>query len=324
MYYYPLSAYLRETFGEKLYKLALDGGMTCPIGTGPAGPGAVFFAARAAQGNSPSRGTPGRLPIPKGVLEQIACAKRRIAGKTSAKRFIAYFQSYTNTYAPTAFLEALFSAAISHPEVAALSIATRPDCIDAEKAALLKRLNQKEAGMGGAWPANHPRTKRRLYPPGLCIARILSRPGAARRAAYRRPYDPGPSRGKPCRYDGIHPLRSGKRCKRDQAAAAARPPRNRSRPGIPPGKVPVMTLPEYADLVTDLLEYLPPGMVVHRLTGDGPKRLLRAPLWSGKKKKVLNTIQRELYRRISGRAGSIPPSPDGGRGKLPAKSMICA
>lgn len=297
MYYYPLSAYLQETFGEKLYKLALDGGMTCPNRDGTCGTRGCIFCSEGGSGEFAEPRHVGLPTDPEGIREQIACAKRRIAGKTKAKRFIAYFQSYTNTYAPVALLEALFSEAIDHPEVAALSIATRPDCIDVEKAALLKCLNQKkpvwvELGLQTIHERSAAYIRRGYALPVFSAAlaqldglhtvahMILGLPGESRADMTESIRYVAASGVKGIKLHLLHVLRG---TDLDQAYLL--------------GKVPVMTLPEYADLVTDLLEYLPSGMVVHRMTGDGPKRLLRAPLWSGNKKKVLNTIQRELYRK---------------------------
>ena len=135
--YYSLNRYLRQTFGEKVYKLALDGGMTCPNRDGTLGTGGCIFCSAGGSGDFAQ----GRC---ESVGEQIEKAKARIRGKSDAKKFIAYFQSYTNTYAPLAYLERLFTEAIDHPEVAALSIGTRPDCLSDEVVALLARLNRRK------------------------------------------------------------------------------------------------------------------------------------------------------------------------------------
>ena len=134
-HYYSLNRYLRERFGEKVYKLALDGGMSCPNRDGSLGRGGCIFCSAGGSGDFAQ----GRCAT---VAEQLERAKGRIRSKTGAEKFIAYFQSYTNTYAPVAYLETLFTEAISEPSVAALSIGTRPDCLPDEVVQLLARLNR--------------------------------------------------------------------------------------------------------------------------------------------------------------------------------------
>ena len=115
--YYSLNEYLQKQFGEKVYKLALDGGMTCPNRDGTLDTRGCIFCSAGGSGDFAE-------PSTDSIAEQIERAKRRIADKTSAKKFIAYFQSYTNTYAPVARLRQLFTQAIMQPEIAALSVAT--------------------------------------------------------------------------------------------------------------------------------------------------------------------------------------------------------
>ena len=134
-HYYSLNRYLRETFGEKVYKLALDGGMTCPNRDGTIGTGGCIFCSAGGSGDFAE----GRCAS---VAEQIEKARARVRKKTDAAKFIAYFQSYTNTYAPVEYLEALFSEAMAQECVVALSIGTRPDCLPDEVIDLLSRLNR--------------------------------------------------------------------------------------------------------------------------------------------------------------------------------------
>ena len=134
-HYYSLNRYLRETFGEKVYKLALDGGMTCPNRDGTLGTRGCIFCSAGGSGDF-AQGRCGS------VAEQLEGARARLRSKTGAEKFVAYFQSYTNTYAPVEYLETLFSEAISQPSVAALSIGTRPDCLPGEVVDLLGRLNR--------------------------------------------------------------------------------------------------------------------------------------------------------------------------------------
>lgn len=133
--YRSLNDYLKDAFGEKVYKLALDGGMTCPNRDGTKGTGGCIFCSEGGSGDFAERYT--------GNIEtQITDAISRISGKTKAKKFIAYFQSYTNTYAPRPYLEKLFRTAVEDERIAALSIGTRPDCLPPDIIGLLDELNK--------------------------------------------------------------------------------------------------------------------------------------------------------------------------------------
>ena len=135
MYYYSLNEYLKKTFGEKVYKISLDGGMTCPNRDGALGTDGCIFCSGGGSGEfSADR----RLSI----AEQLEQAKRRISQKTDCRRFIAYFQPFTNTYAEVSYLRRIFYEAIMPEEIAALSIATRPDCLGGEVLGLLSELNK--------------------------------------------------------------------------------------------------------------------------------------------------------------------------------------
>ena len=149
--YYTLNQYLRETFGCKVYKLALDGGMTCPNRDGTLGTRGCIFC---------SAGGSGEFAQEKGnVWDQIEAAKSRVQKKMKDGKYIAYFQSYTNTYAPAAYLEQLFSQAVAHPDVAALSVATRPDRLPPEVLALLGQLGRvKPVWVELGLQTVHPRT----------------------------------------------------------------------------------------------------------------------------------------------------------------------
>ena len=120
--YYSLNAWLKDQFGQKIYKLALDGGMTCPNRDGTLGTGGCIFCSHGGSGDFAE-------PAHTSVTEQIEAAKARVANKIKDGKYVAYFQSYTNTYAPVEYLEKIFTDAISEPDIVALSIATRPDCL---------------------------------------------------------------------------------------------------------------------------------------------------------------------------------------------------
>ena len=135
--YYSLNAWLKDQFGQKIYKLALDGGMTCPNRDGTLGTGGCIFCSHGGSGDFAE-------PAHTSVTEQIEAAKTRVANKIKGGKYVAYFQSYTNTYAPVSYLEPLFSEAIAHPDVSALSIGTRPDCLPPDVLELLARLNRRK------------------------------------------------------------------------------------------------------------------------------------------------------------------------------------
>ena len=292
-HYYSLNRYLREVFGEKVYKLALDGGMSCPNRDGTLGDQGCIFCSSGGSGDF-AEGQCGS------VTEQIARAKGRIRGKTGAEKFIAYFQSYTNTYAPVAHLERLFTEAISEPSVAALSVGTRPDCLPQEVIDLLSRLNRiKPVWVELGLQTIHEDTARyirrgyglrvyedalrRLKAAGLTVIVhvILGLPGESReRMLETIDYLGGIHRPDGVKLQLLHVLEGTDLA--DQWRA---------------GQVPVMEKEEYYDLLCDCLRRLPPDMVIHRLTGDGPKRILLAPTWTGDKKRVLNDLNRALQRQ---------------------------
>ena len=291
--YYSLNHYLRQTFGEKVYKLALDGGMTCPNRDGTLGTGGCIFCSAGGSGDFAQ----GRC---ESVGEQIEKAKARIRGKSDAKKFIAYFQSYTNTYAPLEYLERLFTEAIDHPEVAALSIGTRPDCLPEEVVALLARLNRRkpvwvELGL----QTIHEDTARyirrgyelpvyedalaRLKGAGIhvIVHVILGLPGEDwERMLATIDYLAGKNRPDGIKLQLLHVL-EGTDLAADYRA----------------GKFRCMEMEEYFNLLFACLERLPRDMVIHRLTGDGPKKSLLAPLWTGDKKRVLNALNRAMESR---------------------------
>ena len=291
--YYSLNRYLRETFGEKVYKLALDGGMTCPNRDGTLGTRGCIFCSAGGSGDFAE----GRCTS---VSEQLQRAKDRIRSKTGAEKFIAYFQSYTNTYAPVESLESLFTEAISEPSVAALSIGTRPDCLPDEVVQLLARLNRikpvwVELGLQTIHADTARRIRRgyelsvyedavaRLKAAGLTVIVhvILGLPGEKREQMLQTiDYLGGDHRPDGVKLQLLHVLEGTDLAQLWRA-----------------GQVPVMEPEEYYDLLCECLRRLPPDMVIHRLTGDGPKRILLAPLWTGDKKRVLNDLNRELERQ---------------------------
>lgn len=289
---YTLNDYCRETFDEKLYKISLNGGFTCPNRDGTLGSRGCIFCSAGGSGDFAE-------DPHASIAAQIEAGKKKVEKKMkSGGHYIAYFQAYTNTYAPLERLEALFTAAISHPDIRVLSVATRPDCIPEETVALLARLNRikpvwVELGLQtiheesaryirrGYPLAVYEDALRRLKEAGLTVIThvILGLPGETREDMLETiKYL---AKGiKDTRTDGIklqllHVLRNT-----DLAEDYLT------------GHFSVMTLEEYLPLLADCVRRLPPDMVVHRITGDGPKNLLLAPLWTGNKRLVLNAITR--------------------------------
>jgi len=290
--YFSLDHYLKQTFGEKVYRLSLNGGMTCPNRDGTLDSrGCIFCSA----GGSGDFATAPSLS----VTEQITQAKERIRRKSNCRKFIAYFQAYTNTYAPVSYLRELFTEAIAQPDIAALSIATRCDCLPPEVLDLLSELNcQKPVWIELGLQSIHNDTLRQirsgftyeqylsavdaLKDHGLSVIThlILGLPGeteemmlASVDAVAHLPVDG-------VKLQLLHVLKHT-----DLALLYETNP------------FPVFSLEEYCDFVVTCIEHLPPEMVVHRITGDGPRSLLIAPLWSTDKKRVLNTIQKRFRER---------------------------
>ena len=301
--YYSLNRYLREQFGEKVYKLALDGGMSCPNRDGRLGTGGCIFCSAGGSGDFAE----GRCGS---VSEQIERAKSRIRSKTGAEKFIAYFQSYTNTYAPAAYLEQLFTEALSEPSIVALSVGTRPDCLPQEVVELLARLNRRkpvwvELGLqtihestaryirrGYELPV-YEDALRRLKAAGLTVIVhvILGLPGESREMMLQTvDYLSGEHRPDGIKLQLLHVL-EGTALAEDWRA----------------GKFRCMEMDEYFSILFDCISRLPEDLVIHRLTGDGPKRSL---LWTGDKKRVLNAMNRELQRQDI-RQGSSRTHPNG-------------
>lgn len=298
MLYYSLNQYLRERFGEPVYKLSLNGGMTCPNRDGKIGTGGCIFCS---EGGSGEFAASSELD----VNTQIENAKRLVEGKTKAKKFIAYFQPFTNTYAEVSYLERLFMNAICLDDIAALSIATRPDCLQEDKIELLSRLNKiKPVFVELGLQTIHERTAnyiRRGYHlevfdkavsdlksigVNIVVHLILGLPGESREDMLKSVSYVAKSGANGIKLQLLHIL-SGT----DLAYEYENSPFH------------ILTLEEYTSLICDSIELLPKDMVVHRLTGDGDKRLLIAPEWSGNKKLVLNTINKALRERnvIQGR-----------------------
>lgn len=287
--YYSLDSYIKETFGEKLYKISLDGGMTCPNRDGTLDTrGCIFCSA----GGSGDFASDRRLSI----KEQLAQGKQLVSKKYAGSSYIAYFQAYTNTYASVSYLEKIFTEAMDDNAVKVLSIATRPDCLSPEILDLLFRLNQRkpvwvELGLQTIHETSASFIRRGytldVFEKAVYDLKKIGISVIVHTILYL-PHETEDMMMETISYlnrlpiNGIklqllHILKGT-----DLAYIYEKSPFH------------LPTMDEYFLLLGKLLSHLRPDIVVHRLTGDGPKSLLLAPLWTGNKRLVLNTMQKYL------------------------------
>lgn len=286
-----VNEYCKKQFGEKLYKISLNGGMSCPNRDGKLDVrGCIFCSAGGSGDFAPDRSIP--------LDEQIEDAKRRVSSKYKGTHYIAYFQAYTNTYAPVEKLRDLFMPVIKREDIAVLSIATRPDCLSDEVLDLLRELNDikpvwVELGLqtihektadyirrGYSLPV-YDKAVRNLEAIGIHTIThlILGLPGETKEdmlQSVRYVSDCG-SQG--IKLQLLHVLKGT-----DLASDYEK------------GLFRTLLFDEYIDLLADCVRLLPKDMIVHRLTGDGPKNLLIAPMWSADKKRVMNAIHQRLKK----------------------------
>ena len=287
--YYSLNRYLKETFGCKVYRIAINGGFTCPNRDGTIGRGGCIFCSGGGSGDFAEDAA-------LSITEQIEKGKQRVADKIRDGKYIAYFQAFTNTYAPVERLSELFGEAVGHPDIVALSVATRPDCLPDDVLGLLEGLNKiKPVWVELGLQTIHEKSAeyiRRGYPlkvydeaveklqkRGIDVIThvILGLPGESIQQMKETVRYVCTGGVKGIKLQLLHILK-GTDLEREYLA----------------GRVPVMTEDEYISLVTELVKEIPPEIVIHRLTGDGAKKDLIAPLWSADKKHVLNKMRQFL------------------------------
>ena len=292
--YHSLDHMLRERFGEKVYKVTLNGGMSCPNRDGKLGSrGCIFCSA----GGSGDFAADAELSVTEQIDSQIAL----LSAKRPIHKYIAYFQAYTNTYAPVEYLRKIFTEALAHPSVVALSIGTRPDCLGEDVLELLNELNQRkpvweELGL----QTMHERTAayiRRGYPLScfedavqnlrkrqieVIVHTILGLPGESEKDILETMQYLNGQDIQGIKLQLLHVLK-GTDLAEDYVA----------------GKFRVYEREEYLNLLIDCLEHLDPSIVIHRMTGDGPEKLLIAPLWASRKREVLNLLHHEMKVRNS-------------------------
>ncbi len=275
--------YYRKRFGCKVYKLSLDGGFTCPNRDGTLGTRGCLFCSEAGGGDFAEKG-----PIP----QQLEEARKRVSAKIKDGKYIAYFQAFTNTYGPVEHLEALYRQALVPEDVVGLAIGTRPDCLPPETVALLARINREkpvtvELGLQTAFDETARRIRRgypmsvytdavgRLKEAGIEVVThiIIGLPRETGDMAVETTRQVVAAGTDGVKFHLLHVLRG---TDLEQLYLA--------------GKYTCLTLEAYGEILARCVAALPPQVVVHRITGDGAKRDLVAPLWSGDKKRVINYL----------------------------------
>ena len=288
MKYRSLNDYYRETFGSKVYKLSIDAGFTCPNRDGTLGTGGCIFC-----------GADGGSAFAEGgcnIRLQLENARKRVEAKNKGGKYIAYFQSFTNTYAPADKLRQCYLEAIDGEDILGLAIGTRPDCLGPEVMAVLKEINARkpvsvELGLQTIHEATAAYIRRgyenrvyfdavrRLKAVGLEVVThiILGLPGETAHMAAQTTRAAVAAGTDGVKFHLLHVLKNTD-LEKDYAA----------------GKFRCLELEEYAHWLKTCLKELPPEIVVHRITGDGAKKDLIAPAWSADKKRVLNYLNRVL------------------------------
>lgn len=287
--YKTLNQHYRERFGCKVYKLAIDGGFTCPNRDGTVGTSGCSFCSASGGGDFAEK------PC-ETIPAQLERAKQRVSAKLRDGKYIAYFQAFTGTYAPVERLRTLYSEAVRPADIVGLAIGTRPDCLPKDVVALLAEINrQKPVTIELGLQTIHDETAKRIrrgYPSqvyrdavqrlkeaGLEVVThiILGLPGETPEMMVQTTCEAVAAGTDGVKFHLLHILR-GTDLEQDYLA----------------GKLQCLTLPQYAQILKMCLAVLPEHIVVHRITGDGPKKDLVAPLWSADKKQVLNYLNRYL------------------------------
>ena len=289
LYMISVNQYCRQEFGEKLYKISLSGGFTCPNRDGSLGTGGCIFCSQGGSGDFAESAS-------RSIEEQIEKAKKRVADKFHGERYIAYFQAFTNTYAPVETLRKLYIPVAQRDDIAVISIATRPDCLGDDVLLFLEELNKLkplwvELGLQTTNRKSAEYIRRgydlsvydtaveKLNSIGIhCITHvILGLPNETEEDMLSTVRHVVNSGCKGIKLQLLHVLKNT-----DLASDYAE------------GKFRTMEMDEYLHILKKCVSILPEDMVVHRLTGDGAKKDLIAPLWTGDKKRVLNAIKREI------------------------------
>lgn len=289
MEYLSFNKYLKDKFGQKVYKISLDGGFTCPNRDGKTGTRGCIFC---------SKGGSGDFAESKemSITEQIESGKKKVEKKIKSGKYIAYFQAFTNTYAPVEMLRQKYEEAINHPDIVALSIATRPDCLGDDVLKLLDEMNKikpvfVELGLQtihqksakyirrGYDLSVYDKAVRDLKKIGVNVVVhvILGLPNESENDMLETVKYVCESGANGIKLQLLHVI-DGTDLAKDYEK----------------GLFKTLEFDEYVNLIVKCVKIIPKDIVIHRLTGDGAKKDLIAPLWSADKKRVLNAINKAL------------------------------
>ena len=289
MEYLSFNKYLKDKFGQKVYKISLDGGFTCPNRDGKTGTRGCIFC---------SKGGSGDFAESKemSITEQIESGKKKVEKKIKSGKYIAYFQAFTNTYAPVEMLRQKYEEAINHPDIVALSIATRPDCLGDDVLRLLDEMNKLkpvfvELGLQtihqksakyirrGYDLSVYDKAVRDLKKIGVNVVVhvILGLPNESENDMLETVKYVCESGANGIKLQLLHVI-DGTDLAKDYEK----------------GLFKTLEFDEYVNLIVKCVKIIPKDIVIHRLTGDGAKKDLIAPLWSADKKRVLNAINKAL------------------------------
>lgn len=289
MEYLSFNKYLKDKFGQKIYKISLDGGFTCPNRDGKAGTRGCIFC---------SKGGSGDFAESKemSITEQIESGKKKVEKKIKSGKYIAYFQAFTNTYAPVEILRQKYEEAINHPDIVALSIATRPDCLGDDVLRLLDEMNKikpvfVELGLQTIHQKSAKYIRRgydlsvydkavrdlKKIDVNVVVHVILGLPNESENDMLETVKYVCESGANGIKLQLLHVI-DGTDLAKDYEK----------------GLFKTLEFDEYVNLIVKCVKIIPKDIVIHRLTGDGAKKDLIAPLWSADKKRVLNAINKAL------------------------------
>lgn len=289
MEYLSFNKYLKDKFGQKVYKISLDGGFTCPNRDGKTGTRGCIFCSKGGSGDfAESR--------EMSITEQIESGKKKVEKKIKSGKYIAYFQAFTNTYAPVEMLRQKYEEAINHPDIVALSIATRPDCLGDDVLKLLdemskikpvfvelglQTIHQKSAKYirRGYDLSVYDKAVRDLKKIGVNVVVhvILGLPNESENDMLETVKYVCESGANGIKLQLLHVI-DGTDLAKDYEK----------------GLFKTLEFDEYVNLIVKCVKIIPKDIIIHRLTGDGAKKDLIAPLWSADKKRVLNAINKAL------------------------------
>lgn len=289
MEYLSFNKYLKDKFGQKVYKISLDGGFTCPNRDGKIDTRGCIFCSKGGSGDFAQNRN-------LSITEQIESGKKIVEKKIKSGKYIAYFQAFTNTYAPVEILRAKYSEAINHPDIVALSIATRPDCLGDDVIELLDEMNKikpvfVELGLqtihsdsakyirrGYSLEVYNEAVKKlKNIGVNIVVHIILGLPNESEEDMLESVKYVCQSQIDGIKLQLLHII-AGTDLTKDYEK----------------GLFKTLEFDEYVELIAKCVAIIPKNIVIHRLTGDGAKKDLIAPLWSADKKRVLNAINKAL------------------------------